>query len=89
MDNGFRKPDKCPHCEKKVDAATHLKDLKAAPRPGDLTVCIGCFKASRYDKNLKMEKFDVSTLDLQEARELHQLQVFLQQAKKRYDNGER
>lgn len=34
--------DSCPYCGKTLDAATPAFDDSAKPKPGDISICIGC-----------------------------------------------
>lgn len=44
----------CPHCNYRVDGATHLKDAKLAPGPGDITMCISCGGWSVFDRRMRL-----------------------------------
>jgi hypothetical protein len=41
-------PPYCPACGKKLDAATSLKLDGAHPKPGNITICIGCAAVSQF-----------------------------------------
>lgn len=43
--------DHCTHCGAELTAATIL-DADARPRPGDVTVCIGCGHVYEFDERL-------------------------------------
>lgn len=44
---------KCPHCGKVIDAATGMGDY--SPKPGDVTVCIGCEGLNQFTEDLHLE----------------------------------
>jgi hypothetical protein len=47
------KPSTCPRCRHEVDAATHpTEDVR--PRPGDVSVCIGCQGVNLFAEDLTL-----------------------------------
>lgn len=59
--------DHCPVCNRKLDAATEVAgDGDAGPRPGDLTICIGCAAILGFEHDLKLRRLgadDLARLD--------------------------
>lgn len=55
----------CPKCGKIFDAHTFLEKNvdNTKPRPGDVTVCIGCTEILVFKKNLSLEKLSLEKLD--------------------------
>ena len=62
-ENGYRKPNNCPYCGYFCDAATFSGEGKKAPKSGDLSFCLMCLGPSEFDKNMKMIKFDLNSID--------------------------
>lgn len=84
VDNEFKLNTYCPYCSKFFDRATSPEDFKLTPNPGDISICIDCGETSKFDEKMKLIKVDVSTLDLQMAREINIMQVSLQQTKRTF-----
>ena len=53
--------DHCPACGHEFDAATNMTDT-AAPKPGDLSVCISCATVLEFGFNLKHALFPTERL---------------------------
>lgn len=51
----------CPHCGKKLDAATS-PDL-ASPDPGDITICLGCTAILKFDEKLMIVAIEQPELE--------------------------
>jgi hypothetical protein len=49
------KLSKCLRCGKQIDAATAF-DGKAVPKPGDITICIGCNHVMAFAQDLSMRE---------------------------------
>lgn len=74
IDTGWRKDNKCPYCNKKLDAASCFSDLDAIPSPGDLTVCFGCLGILEFDKDLNLIKCDIHKLSMEEKETINKMQ---------------
>ena len=58
------KPQKCPACGYKLDAATNISETTGgAPRPQDYTICLNCQQILQFNANLKVEKRTFSEVD--------------------------
>lgn len=57
-------PSKCPVCGKTVDAATPFikGQEKARPRPGDVTVCVGCGEICAYTDEMTLRRAELNDL---------------------------
>lgn len=51
----------CPHCKKVLNAATGI-DHGLYPKPGDLTICIGCAECLQFGENLTLIKPSEDTM---------------------------
>lgn len=71
----------CPYCNKTLSGSISPDDLNAIPSKGDVTVCFGCLQTSEFTADMKLQKIDVTTLDIDVARSLNKLQVNLQHFK--------
>lgn len=70
-ENGYRKPNKCPYCNHFCDAALCTDDDMEKPSPGDISFCIICFEPAEFDKDMKLIKFDLDSI--QDAYERNRL----------------
>lgn len=61
--NGFRRKNNCPYCGYFCDAHQMIEDERIAPQVGDLTFCLMCCEPSQFDNDMKMEKFDLNSID--------------------------
>jgi hypothetical protein len=62
------KPDRCPWCNYKLDAAAAV-DGKGKPKPGDISLCVKCASPIQFGDNLKVKKIsDAAIRDLLSAR---------------------
>lgn len=50
--------DRCPACERFLNAATNAGDSTRRPRPDDLSVCIHCGAFMKYLPDLKLALLD-------------------------------
>lgn len=64
--NNYRKPNNCPYCNAFVDAACRFENEEEKPEPDCLSVCINCAKVSIFDKDMKLQRFDMNTLDVED-----------------------
>jgi hypothetical protein len=53
---------RCPHCGKKLDAASRMEGPQPLPKPDDLTVCIGCGEVLAFDGRLHLRKVSATEL---------------------------
>jgi hypothetical protein len=63
-------PDSCPHCKKKLDAATPIYH-DGKPAPGDMTVCMWCAGICRWGKDMFLRRataYDLGELELADSR---------------------
>lgn len=73
-DNGFRRENNCPYCGYFCDAHQMLKDEMAVPKVGDLTFCMMCCEPSQFNNDMKMEKFDLNSIeDIEERNRLKKI----------------
>lgn len=56
--------NKCPSCEKKLNAATAVFFPKVKPRDGDLSVCFYCGQLLRFDSVGILHKLEPEELKL-------------------------
>lgn len=84
---GFHLKLICSYCGKHSDRIAHPKDRDAFPSAGDANVCLKCLKVSEFDKDLKLIPFNQDRLvnDLELAKEIHTLQIIIQQSKVEYE----
>jgi hypothetical protein len=82
--NKYRKGNHCPYCNHYCDAATLPEDEEAAPYVGALSVCIECAKVSAFDKDMKLERFDMNTLDQDEHAFVTKMQYAIHGVRGRY-----
>lgn len=45
--------NRCPKCGRKQDLSTSVEN-DSTPKPGDISICIGCIAVCRYDQQLKL-----------------------------------
>ena len=45
---------RCPVCDKQLDAATNAEDIDAAPKAGDISVCIYCHTLLEFNEDLTL-----------------------------------
>lgn len=62
-ENGYRKPNNCPYCGYFCDAAMMTGNDKAVPKTGDLSFCMMCCEPSVFDESMKMQKFDLNSVN--------------------------
>lgn len=78
--------DDCPVCKRKLDAATEVGgDGDGKPRPGDLTVCIGCAAILGFGSDLKLRRLgadDLAMLDRETYTTLLRAVMSVQMAKR-------
>lgn len=43
----------CPHCNQKIDSATHF-EKRISPKPGDITICGYCAVILQFDHDLRL-----------------------------------
>jgi hypothetical protein len=54
---------RCPHCGRKLDAASTLAAAHAPqPQPDDLVVCFGCGEALKFDRRLRLVRVSAAEL---------------------------
>lgn len=68
-DPNYVKPDECPSCFAVIDHATAVGREDVRPKPGDLSICLYCGQALRYDDRLNLvlmsdEEFDALPEDV-------------------------
>lgn len=61
--------DHCPRCKQKLDAATSSTGYDI-PKPGDLSVCLGCQAVLQWDDSMKLQLADLSKIPLENLREI-------------------
>jgi hypothetical protein len=67
------KKNKCPYCTYPCDRASMVRG-KEKPRPGSLSFCLMCCELSEWDKNMKLQKFDINSIpDLIERNKIKSL----------------
>jgi hypothetical protein len=75
----------CPYCGKETDRCGNPLEPDHKPVPGNISVCVDCYNASRLDENMKLTKIDMDNVALEEAREIHKAQVFLLEQKENFE----
>jgi len=86
---------KCPFCGKENDRQTNLTDEGKEPNNGDLSICICCYRVSKYQK-IEQEEIELVPLDMNELKEsdpetfelLRNYQISLFKAKISLQDGE-
>jgi hypothetical protein len=69
----YRVPNsECPHCRHRLNACSTL-DTPRAPRPGDLSVCIGCGEVVQFGARLELQRAPVRVLIRLKPRERAEL----------------
>ena len=64
----FVKKNKCPYCLYPCDSAfldpndPHKKGGDV-PEPGDVSFCLMCCSSMTWDKNMKLQKFDLNSIE--------------------------
>ena len=66
IDNEFRKSNNCPYCNHQVDRAFKPDEPGAIPVVGNLSICIRCAEVSEFDDEMKLIKFDLSRMAIDE-----------------------
>ncbi len=64
----------CPYCLHKTDSAINEFDESVKPSIGDITLCIKCGEVSEFDKKMKLIKFNISQLDVDELKDIRHKQ---------------
>lgn len=82
--NGYRKKNVCPYCNHHVDAALNPDNEKEVPIAGALSICIHCAKASIFNENMQLERFDMNTLDIDDHVFIVKMQYHIHHARGRY-----
>lgn len=54
---------KCPTCHLTLDATTSADGRICEPRPGDVTICIGCTTPLIFNSDLLLEHVDIKSLE--------------------------
>lgn len=83
IDTGFRRQDKCPECGYILNAATCPDDLKAIPESGDISICFNCYECLKFSDDLSLVKCDVTTLPIESARQISNMQYGLKKVKEK------
>lgn len=47
-------PSPCPRCDRWLDRTSHGRGAAVLPKPGDLTLCIGCCALLVFDDNMRL-----------------------------------
>lgn len=62
----FVKKNKCPYCtypcESAIMSEKNPDKNEEIPSPGDLSFCLMCCNASKWDNNMKLIKFDLESI---------------------------
>ncbi len=74
MNKNFVGKNICPYCLHKADSAVNENDETMKPGPGDIVLCIRCGEVSEFDKKMKMMKFNVSRLPLEDLKDIRHKQ---------------
>lgn len=82
--NGYRKSNHCPYCNHFCDAASLPESEDEAPFPGALSICINCAKPSVFSEEMKLERFDMNTLDIEEHAHIVKMQATIHGVRGRY-----
>lgn len=73
--------DSCPECGKRLDAATGLTSDRP-PKPGDISVCVGCHAVLEFDDYLRLRLVPVED-DRRSDPEVMSARIALQEAEER------
>ena len=82
--NGYRNANFCPYCNHKTDAAMIPEDESQVPESGALSVCIKCAKVSSFGDDMKLQRFDMNTLDIDDHAHVLRMQFMVHDVNGRY-----
>ena len=57
----FVKPNNCPYCTYPCESADMIGGDEK-PQPGDISFCLMCGEASKWDENMTFVKFDIDSI---------------------------
>lgn len=64
----------CPYCSHSVDSAVNEFDEEVLPTVGDITLCIKCGEVSEFDGEMKLIKFNVSQMSVEDLMDIRHKQ---------------
>lgn len=84
--NKYRNQNYCPYCNHSTDAAFIPEDETQKPVPGNLNICIQCAKPSVFTEDMKLDKFDMTTLDKDDHAHIVKMQYTIHGVNGRYSS---